>query len=388
MTQISLFDDVKRNDLNYSKNNENPYDFYNRSSRHQFVVVRELLNKWFSEYPNEEKLDLRNRFKKTFNSAFYELFLYQLFINLGFQIEIHPKLPNTKKRPDFLIVKDDLEIYVEAKIDNDKSTDLIALDRKISQFYDDLNKIKVKGFYFALSDLSLKDNSQPSAKKVIKFIEKEFDKLSTEFINHISLENDFDQMFYFHFEDENLSIKLTPIPADKSLKDEFIDNPIGMYPIKTFTGSGEQSMENSIKKKAKRYGKFDKPFIVCLNVISEKFPRSADFERVIWRIDALIALNKPETKSYYWSRKDDSIFHNDKKINLENLSGVFITRVYPNSIPNSKYFLFKHPYSSNNLDFNKLGLKYSYEKENYIYRSNGDDFDKIFNINKDWLVPK
>lgn len=388
MTEIPLFDDITRNDLDYSKNNENPYDFYNRSSRYQFVIVRELLNKWFSEYPDDEKNDLKNRFKKTFDSAFYELFLYQLFVNLGFQVQIHPKLLNSKKRPDFLIIKDNLEIYVEAKIDYDKSSNLIALERKISQFYDDLNKLKVKGFYFAISDLVLKNNSQPSAKKIIKFIEKEIEKLNPELIKQLLQENDFDQMFCFHFDDENLTIKITPFPVDKPLKDKFIENPIGMFPFKSITDSGEQSMENSIKKKAKRYGKLDKPFIVCLNAINEKFPRSADFERVIWGVEALISLNKPETKSFNWTRKDDSIFFNNEKTTLENLSGVLITRVYPNSIPNSEYYLFKHPYSSNILDFNRLGLKYSYEKEDIIHRNIGDDFDKIFNIDKNWLIKK
>jgi hypothetical protein len=388
MTEIYLFDDITRNDLNYSENNENPYDFYNRSSRYKFVVVRELLNKWFSEYPDAEKNDLKNRFRKTFDSAFYELFLYKLFVNLGFQVQIHPKLPHSKKRPDFLITKGELEIYVEAKIDYDKSTELIAIERKISQFYDDLNKLKVKGFYFALSELYLKNNSQPSAKKVIKFIEKKIDKLNPELIKQLSKENHSDQILCFHYDDDNLSIKITPLPVDNSLKDAFIENPIGMHPFKSFTGSGEQSMENSIKKKAKRYGKLDKPFIVCLNVISEKFPKSVDFERLIWGVEALICLNKPEKKSFQWSRKDDSIFLNNKKITLENLSGVLITRVYPNSIPNSKYHLFKHPYSSNTFDFNRLGLKYSYEKKDIIHRTIGDDFDEIFNMDKNWLIKK
>ena len=388
MTEIALFDDVIRNDLNYSKNNENPYDFYNRSSRYKFVVVRELLSQWFSQYPEEEKKELKNRFKKTFDSAFYELFLYHLFINLGFQVEIHPKLPDSKKRPDFLIIKDKLEIYVEAKVDYDKSSGLIATERKISQFYDDLNKLKVKGFYFAVEDLDLKNNSQPSAKKVIKFIEKEIDKLNPEFRENILQENNFDQIPCFLYDDETISLKITPLPTDISLKDKIIENPIGMSPFKLLTDSGEQSMENSIKKKAKRYGKLDKPFIVCLNAINEKFPRIADFERVIWGVEALISLNKPETVSFQWSRKEDSIFFNNKNATLENLSGVLITRVYPNSIPNSKYHLFKHPYSSNTFDFNKLGLKYSYAKDDNIFRAIGDDFESIFNIDKNWLSEK
>jgi len=144
---IKLFEYITRNDLNYAKENENPYNFYDRSAIPNFITVRDLMNKWFDEFPNGEKVELKQRFKKNFYPTFYELFLFHLFKNLGFSIQIHPKVPNSTHRPDFLIKKGELEVYVEAKVDKDKSHKEEAKARKEAEFYDQLGKLETNGFY-------------------------------------------------------------------------------------------------------------------------------------------------------------------------------------------------------------------------------------------------
>ena len=107
-----LFDNISRNFDGPAKHNEETYSYFNRSSRIDVSIVREKLNKWFEEYPNEEKKELKKRFQKDFDPAFYELFLFQLFKTLGFEIEIHPQIPSSSNRPDFLIKKGQLEIEI------------------------------------------------------------------------------------------------------------------------------------------------------------------------------------------------------------------------------------------------------------------------------------
>jgi hypothetical protein len=101
-----LFEKIERTYTRPSDHNENPYEYYNRSARKDISIIRETLNEWFRKYPNDEKLNLKNSFIKKFDDCFYELFLYQLFTRLGFDIQIHPDLPNTSKKPDFLLKKE------------------------------------------------------------------------------------------------------------------------------------------------------------------------------------------------------------------------------------------------------------------------------------------
>lgn len=96
-----LFDDTTEVIDGPSKHNTNPYDYYQKSSRKDVNKVRKLLESWFSEFPQKEKKELKGRFKKEFYTAFYELFLFNLFKNQGFEIEIHPTLKSSTKNLTF-----------------------------------------------------------------------------------------------------------------------------------------------------------------------------------------------------------------------------------------------------------------------------------------------
>ena len=75
----SLFDSFERTCLEFAKHNDNTYEYYNNSARTDMSKVRDTLERWFYNYPEEEKKELKSRFKKDFDSSFYELFLYSIF---------------------------------------------------------------------------------------------------------------------------------------------------------------------------------------------------------------------------------------------------------------------------------------------------------------------
>lgn len=130
----NLFDSIERRYLEAARHNENVYDYYNTSARADITIIRNTLEGWFLNYPENEKKELKSRFKKDFDSAFYELFLYELFSKLGYEITIHPDLPSSPKRPDFLICRDGLEIYVEAKVVTTKQMNKKHLNEKEMSF--------------------------------------------------------------------------------------------------------------------------------------------------------------------------------------------------------------------------------------------------------------
>ena len=70
---------------------------------------------------------------------------------------------------------------------------------------------------------------------------------------------------------------------------------------------------------------------------------------------------------------------------MKNLSGVLVTKVFTYNIPNANYWLFKHPFSNNELEFKSLGLKYNYVENGKINSVLGDDLSDILQIEKDWL---
>jgi hypothetical protein len=129
---MKLFEDKIRIDREPAKHIDNLYDFYDRNAQPWIEKVRNILNYWFSHYPEIEQYELKCRFQSEFRSALYELFLFELFLRQGFNISIHPTLPNITTKPDFLLSKDDTEFYMEAKVstgksDSDKSGQFIFL---------------------------------------------------------------------------------------------------------------------------------------------------------------------------------------------------------------------------------------------------------------------
>jgi len=71
-----------------------------------FAKIRNLLNKWFDHYPQEDQLSLKTDFKNDFQAAFFELFIHELFKKQGFKLKPHPKVEGTTKKPDFLVTSE------------------------------------------------------------------------------------------------------------------------------------------------------------------------------------------------------------------------------------------------------------------------------------------
>lgn len=247
----NLFDSIERAYLEAAKHNENTYDYYNISARTDIAKVRDTLENWFYSYPKDEKKELKSRFKKDFDSAFYELFLYQLFCKLGYNIIIHPDLPSSPRKPDFLISKGNLEIYVEAKVVKNKTKEQEAFERKINEFYDNLNKLNSGAFLLQIEHFNVLTDKQPSTKGIISYIEQELKKINPDLLSDEIDKDGIDKLPIIEYNNRDIHIIVKPIPVIPSARKEK-KRPIGIYPVETFWGGGEESLKDSIEKKSKK----------------------------------------------------------------------------------------------------------------------------------------
>lgn len=116
---MRLFDDFERSDDRPKlEEGEDSFTFLNRVNTPFWAAVRELLEEWFERYPDEHKGDLRNAYRSSLDGrhfgAWWELYLHELFLRLGYEIEVHPTLAWTERSPDFRLTKDGRRILVEA----------------------------------------------------------------------------------------------------------------------------------------------------------------------------------------------------------------------------------------------------------------------------------
>lgn len=381
---MKLFDDKNRVDLDPSFHNENHYDYYDRSARTDVSNVRKLLNSWFSIYPDNEKNELKSRFKKTFSSAFYELFIYQLFKCQGFEIEIHPEILDSKKRPDFLLRKGSIEFYLEAKEARDKSEAEEALEKRINHIYDSLNKIKSPNFLLKIDELTLKSSKQPSTKKAIEKIETEVAKYDPDELSDQLTKLGLEGAVRIEFENPDLKLVVALIPKIPSARN-LEGRPIGMYPFKSFWGGVEDSIKDSFTKKSKRYGNLDKPYFICINAIGIKGAGDFDVESALWGSVAYTWSTDPNNRDERWERKLDGIFLDTKGPRSKNVSGVLVTKAMEFNIHIAKHWFARHPFTDIPFDFDIFDLTYQYVDNGEIQKKSKKTISEVLEVSYDWL---
>lgn len=380
-----LFEEKIRVDLDPSHHNENTFDYYDRSARKDVSNVRNLLNKWFLGYPMSEQIELKSRFKTTFSSAFYELFIYHLFRHQGFEIDIHPEIPNSNKRPDFLLKKEGIEFYLEAKEARDKSASKEALEKRTNQVYDSLNKIKSPNFLLKIDELFLKSAKQPSTKKVIEKIEAEVAKhdpdVLTEQLTKYGLENS----PKIEYESNDIKLVVSLIPRAPSARNLDAARPIWMYPIETFWGGSEDSIKDSFTKKSKRYGMLDKPYFICINAIGVKGVGDFDVESALWGSLAFTLSKDPNNRNERMVRQRDGIFLGKTGPRCKNVTGVLVTNVMEFNIHVARHWFALHPFTDVQFDFNVFELTHNFVVAGQVQTETKKTIGEILNINTTWL---
>jgi hypothetical protein len=115
---VALFREIERTDSSPARYGEDSFSFLDRVDQKFWQRVRTELERWFAAYPADEASDLRARFRDKHPAqhfaAWWELYLHRLFCQLGFSVDIHPKLEGFSTRPDFRVSRPGAAFLVEA----------------------------------------------------------------------------------------------------------------------------------------------------------------------------------------------------------------------------------------------------------------------------------
>lgn len=228
------------------------FEYLNRADRGEADYLRNLIEDWFSAFPESaDKKDLRGRFRSKNNEhhlgALFELLNFVIFRKLGFTGNSHPEIQNEKSSSvDFLFSNSKKEFYLEANTtvgDSDK-----GLSQNTKILIDDIrNKITSDRYFLYLR--TIKNGNQSFSTKslisqIVKFLEDEDTKEIT------------------------LSEKDSEFIISKNKK--AVERPT--QNILSYSGGSRWSrdfefIKSSIRQKAKKYGKLDKPYIISLNCL-------------------------------------------------------------------------------------------------------------------------
>ena len=339
MSPMKLFEECHREFLEKRSHGESIYSYINRSVRPEIIKIRMLLNSWFSLLPDEQKESYYSRLTKikNFNGAFYEMFLLALFNRAGFIIEIEPKLDTSLKQPDFLLNKNRHCVIVEATTNECSLTSTITNFSIREQVVGELNDLDLHHMKLLIYDLRILVKQKPSIKLLKSELVKHCREIeSTEYADHTFLTSD---EHVFSYLDRDVIFQcaffIDSTPKSQVRKTVYADSyDIKIDPI-------VKQLNKSVKTKKSRYGKLEKPFVICVN-----FPnRPLDQDEIF----SIMNPNERRDAGFIGKRPDLSKFGG--MIN-DSISALFISHVTPFNLHDPQYWFIKNPnaeYPINNL---------------------------------------
>lgn len=265
---IKLFDDESRTHEFPSGYSEPTFEYLNRSANEPIRKTRDVLEDWFSRYPESDQAELRERFRSrkehNHSSALFELWLHEVLLRLGCRVQIHPPLPHTDRKPDFLIKSPHgLDFYLEAIHTAGASEDESRAQARLNTLYDSLNYLQSPDFFIKIEVDGLPRTPVPG-REIKRALERRLARLNPELINHFLHSRSLDLVPHWDFEHDGLRITCSPIPKPPELRGLPGVRTLGM---KTFGGiiDSEGPIKTAVTTKAKRYGVLDLPLVVAVN---------------------------------------------------------------------------------------------------------------------------
>ncbi|BBY28130.1 hypothetical protein [Mycolicibacterium sediminis] len=258
---LRIFDDVERTDSAPAYDTEDSFTFLNRVARPSWARVRELTERWFADYPASDQSDLRSRFWKPDAAQHYgagwELYVYTLYRSLGYEVTVHPTLPDTKRKPDFLVTRDGISSYVECVV-------FLAAggsgSGQRSWIFECTNKARDPNFVVNI-EVRRDGSERPKAAEIIRPLEKWLSSLDPD---ELQRRIDTGQAPpYLKLDVRGWSIEYDAWPVRPECRGAG-GRLIGAYPMVLGVGDDEVRLREIVKYKGARYGSPDKPLVIAV----------------------------------------------------------------------------------------------------------------------------
>lgn len=266
-----LFDDIKRNKKGPRGHNEPLYEYINLSARSEMNSIRNLLDKWFSNYPKDAQSEFIARFRSSddiqHQSAFFEFYLHALLTKLGFKIEVHPYVPDQTTHPEFLVLRDNSPcFYLEATLASGPSEERAA-DKRKNVVYETIDKMNSPNFFIGVK-VQGSPETPPPGRKWRVILEKWVSKLDPDKIGEKLKSGGLEDLPSILLDRDGWNVTFQAIPKSPNARGKKGIRPIGLSSSGFHKCNEDEWIKNSIKEKATKYGDLNLPYIIAINVIS------------------------------------------------------------------------------------------------------------------------
>ena len=264
----SLFDSIERKPLSFENLLDSSFQYLNRYEWPAGERLRENFEAWFTRYPCEDQEELRARFRssnsRTHEGAFFELFLHELFIQLGYKITVHPTISGVSTRPDYFVSYGDRNFVLEATTVGQKSGPFTR-NRNEQDVIDKLNTLTSQHFYIGVHMEGELSKTQ-GRKDVIPPFQELLDSHDPDEVQSLIDRRDMYEAPFETIEHESWKLTGWLLPIDPDNRKIGVKRQqIVIEPYRATWTNSVTPAQKTLKGKAKKYGQLDRPYVVALN---------------------------------------------------------------------------------------------------------------------------
>jgi len=265
-TRAPIFDIQERTDSLPADHSESSYAFLNRVAGEFWEQPRDLVQAWADHvtYPADYS-ELRARFRSRddyqFRSAFLELYLHEVLIRAGYAVTIHPEIPGTTRRPDFLARRDETAVYIEAIAPGAPDAQRRAASRR-DVFFDTVNRVGDTNCVLMLDELR-EGVTPPAAAKLRAELRRWLTSLDPDDMT------DLEHAPTFQWEQDGWAASFRAIPKAQHARRPARrgDRAIGVYGHTSAQMVDDApTIRDALKAKYRDYGDLDAPFIIAVGL--------------------------------------------------------------------------------------------------------------------------
>lgn len=338
-----MFDDRIRTDSSPRKNSETLYDFLCRTSNERYELVRRDINSMLGSYPDGlPKNRLIKDFSSDFESAFFELFLYNFLKEKSYEVIPEPSFPNNKSAPDFLAKKDKVEFISEAKVikNSEPLQSASGINERIAEYID--NNVSSDHFFLSINSVNKDEGLKFS--ELVKFLKNALDD---EIKNYELLKESQEfKTITYRSKANDICIEFDIIPKTSPKTGQRVVGGRGM--VSSWTNH-YQRLRSALKDKITKYQALDKKLVIAINDLTGSDLDNIDKAQALYGEEVYLTI--PGTNKFDIGRKPNGLWSNDRYIH--NSCTMFFDRICIDNYRDVKPIILHHP-SEQNSPFKNL----------------------------------
>jgi hypothetical protein len=275
--------------------------------------IRRKCESWFEHIPPKHRPHLRSSFRSArdsqHNAAFFELFLHEMFIQLGCHVEMEPNVSG--QTPDFRVSQDGKTIYVEATTVGQTSNPFYR-SRNEQDVIDELNLSLSSPHFFIGVDM------EGTLKRTLGrgWVPSKFKKL-LDAHDPKDVQSLIDKGGLYAAPSERIECgdwTLTGwlVPALEDIQCRVSERPIVIEPYRARFLDPISSVRRALYIKAKKYSRLEAPLAIAVNALNPFYsPLECDSD-VLWGNRSILSEIGPNARTQYvrqpngfWSSKNN-----------------------------------------------------------------------------------